>query len=573
MRFSTLIRPAALPACVLALAAFVGGAFTQPVRPRPGGVRPGLGPAAAVRKAAVRKIELTAADVTLENGKGPVPFKRFDLAELGQQAGKALTPEAPVTLMNQTVPAGQLLQLLNTIEEKLSAKGYSLRATGPASELKMTLKRKADPNVLARQRAQLAGLHRKVAPDKDQRARAELTRLTTKGGIAQLATQARANDARVRQWRANDLNQLKALDTSGFDPAEKNLHARLLDLAGEPSGRTGRSFRSNRPGPGDRNDGDLNSLLRAPGLRNGALLAGARRWLTPRTSEWSSPPSWNWSAGDPGLIEAHFRSKLSVNATHSPLLGGSQRTHLDAQFGGYVLNNELTFFELNADFQTASPRRASAGAGNRVQLSAKLGNKNLFDPIDQTGATTFGPFEANDHDDVEILTIKVNLLRLLGVETNELGGLPGAIARIFDIEATLHVKLDANFRASAVLDPSGLSASATVRLRCEGYGAVGFGDLNGGPAARLRGTVTLIDDTLTVGGAAGVRWSSQNPELAIDYSVHDRLALGGGELNLDWSLFRIWRLHPHGTVTLRWQDVTAYDGYLAGPDTVRVPLQ
>jgi hypothetical protein len=527
-------------------------------------------------RSAPKKIAFPYANVQIEGAKKAIAFKKFELADLGEEKGQKITPETKIAVGNKQVAAKHLLVVLNKLEEKMSAKGHSLRTLSDGG-LKLSVKSKTHPSTIAQQRKHLTQIHKKTTPEKNQFAKANVAKYGSKQQLPQTVKAAQANHEKLMQWRKAEMDKLKNLDTSKFSAAEKEAHAKLMKAEKEPAADQSSGSKHSVAHAQLRKDtNSLAALLRGGNIRDARLTKIGNYLLRERTSQWTSPDSWNWSAGSRDHVEAHFNAKLETHASMTPLTGTSQHTKFTAALGGYVLNHELKFLEFLADFNSSSRALVRSPSGNHVHVSVKALGRERF-AINRPEPTNYVLVDETFPFDETLFDITINLLRLLGVSADDLGGVPGDLAEIFDINVMLSVRGEVRMNVGGVLAPSEIGVTPALTVRCEAYGAAGIGNINGrGPAARLRGAITLIDDTLTVSSVARVNATGTAPALEIVNSVHNRLALGKGELNLDWQLLRV-RLFGRerrvgGTIPLRWDNVASLEGYLAGPETVRVPL-
>ncbi len=505
-------------------------------------------------KVEVYKHTIEAAHLEPATLRKPIPFKKLELKEFKAQKGKKLTPDALITLPNKkTIKVADYLKFLNDAEAKLNTHGLTVRKKLPKGGVEMLMKGRADQKLIVKQREQIASLLHKATPAQEKEFKDHLAR-HTKEQVPALLRDAQAEKARIEAWRRSKIDEVGKLDAKDLSPAELKLQQHFLKL-------------SQRKPPAELAMDQIKFTIAQPKLQAEVKEThdlmqnikftneGARKNFAVLTKSWEKhyDDSWNWSLGKKSTAEAYVNTSLKVSAYESIIFGSALHTRGAVQAGGYVLDKKFTLFDALAELN-------STQTSTHLHLHARFMGHDIFKPIDETKASNSKYFYKDYPWDKIIIDGPV----MIGcVPVHYEVGIRGAV----EVEI------------GASLTPTFVSMVPVVNVRTDVYAAAAVDLLIA--RAGVRGTLNLIDNKLTIGSAAVLKLAGSNPNLEIQYSVHDKLSLLGGHVDLYAEIWvpdfpDIWNGDYETVGTLRlfsWKGITPVNGYLVDPHTITLALK
>jgi len=504
------------------------------------------------QKVAPKKHDFKESEIEIVNARQAIPFKKFDLDELSKMAGKKIMADTEITIDKKKMKAAEYLVSLNKLEEKLSAHGYSVRTGLPKGGLQARLKGvKEDPDLHKKQQKKVADMHHKVTPEKDRLAKANLAKMSKQQLPALLKT-AQADHDKFQKLRQEQIAKLQKVDVNKLTADEKKVHAHFLQLIkkyGAPVAAAKQPMKFNL----------VHSQMQAD-LKQAQSLAQSCKYVNQDfkvliwwhwqswTADWAK--TWNWSIGDPNVVDAYVQGDLEAHAYDSNLGGSALHTKGSLVIAGDVLKGILgvsfTLLDLLADF-------SDSDSGGHATMHAKFWGNDIFPPIDESVSSKF---EFVDQDYPDDWVIAQGSFPILG---------------ILSIDYKVHLKFDVHVEIGGLLSPTWVSMGPqiTVSSTLSGEGYASLEEIRAG----LQGSMNLVDESLALFGKAAITNDSGTPSLDVEASVYDQLGLLGGEVDF---AVQYWAFGWKDLCTIKlfgWDNWNPVNGYVYGPDTVTIPLK
>jgi hypothetical protein len=259
-----------------------------------------------------------------------------------------------------------------------------------------------------------------------------------------------------------------------------------------------------------------------------------------------------WSLGSADIAEVDLVADLDINATINFIKNTIQYTARGSlQANCFILDGARSsphnFVDVVAEITTGSPQ-------SQFQAHAKVVGTDLFTPVNQKFNTDGTPL-TNSVDPSYNQTLTQGVIEVFG----------------FDINYSVNLKGDVKFNLTAEAFPteviaspviavnSSLSATATVDVLVLEVG--------------VKGTLNLINDTLTLSAKAGIVSDGKTGFIDIFGSAQNSFSTLGGEIDLVGTLDLGFTHVDLGSIVLfSVPDQVTTSGFLFGPDESKTPI-